>query len=90
MKIIQTWQENELIDKEIRSCDNKEIGHIKKNGSDTILSVKGMKSIEIPREAVASFDGEEVYLRATEAEVMAGVYPFVHEANCGCECHMDR
>jgi hypothetical protein len=89
MKIVPTWQENELVDKEIRSCDNKEVGHAKKNGGNMITSVKGMKSLQIPTEAIAAFDGEKVYLRATEAEVLAGVYPFVHEENCDCECHTE-
>jgi len=79
MKIVQTWQPNDLSDKEIRSCDNKDVGHAKAGDGPFLLSVKAMRTFQIPREAIATFDGDKVYLRATEAEIQAGVYPFIGE-----------
>jgi hypothetical protein len=83
MRIVQTWMDNDLSDKEIRSSDNKEVGHAKvANGNGSMLvSVKGMRMFNIPRDAIATFDGEKIYLRATEAEVTAGVYPFLGETD---------
>ena len=84
MIIVPTWQDKDLLDKEIRSCDNKEVGHAKAGNGTFIGSVKAMRSFQIPTEAIASFDGEKVYLRATEAEVLAGVYPFICDEDCEC------
>ncbi|MFI5421390.1 MAG: hypothetical protein ACHQ1H_10530 [Nitrososphaerales archaeon] len=91
MKIIPTWVDAELMDKEIRSCDNKDVGHVKAGDNSFLGSVKGVKSYRIPREAIASFDGDKVYLRSTEAEVLAGIYPFIQgEDDCNCECHEEE
>ena len=91
MRVVQTWQDSELLDREIRSCDNKEVGHAKAGDSSFLASVRGVKSFRIPRESVAAFDGDKIYLRATEAEVLAGVYPFIAgEEECNCECHFER
>lgn len=90
MKVVQTWQDAELIDKEIRSCDNKEVGHAKSSDGELLQSVKGMKTHQIPKETIAMFDGEKIYLRATEAEVLAGVYPFIGELDCDCKCHSEH
>ena len=90
MKVIQTWQDTDLPDKEIRSCDNKEVGHARAGDGALLMSVKGMKTLQIPRETIAAFDGDKIYLRATEAEVLAGVYPFVGDMNCDCECHSEH
>jgi len=90
MRIVQTWAETDLADKEIRSSDNKEVGHARKGDGPFLLSVKGMKTYSIPRDAVATFDGDKVYLRATEAEVAAGVYPFLREVDCDCGCHSEH
>jgi|SRR5580700_5012606 hypothetical protein len=87
MRIVSTWKDVDLVDKEIRSCDNKEVGHAKAGDGSFLGSVKAMKSFQIPREAIATFDGDKVYLRATEAEVLAGIYPFIADENCNCECH---
>ena len=51
MKIIPTWINADLMDKEIRSADNKEVGHVKGGDESFLGSVKGMKSYRIPREA---------------------------------------
>ena len=83
MKIVPTWTNSELMDKEIRSADNKEVGHVKAGNETFLGSVKGMKSFQIPREAIAAFDGDKVYLRASEAEVLAGIYPFITEETRG-------
>src|ERR1700730_8772596 len=91
MRIVSTWKDVDLVDKEIRSCDNKEVGHAKAGDGSFLGSVKAMKSFRIPREAIASYDGEKIYLRATEAEVLAGAYPFISgEEDCNCECHSER
>lgn len=90
MRIIQTWVETDFSDKEIRSSDNKDVGHAKSvNGTsaEMLASVKGTRLFYIPREAIATYDGEKIYLRATEAEVLAGVYPFIDEKDCNCSCH---
>ncbi len=88
MKIIPTWINADLMDKEIRSADNKEVGHVKGGDGSFLGAVKGMKSYRIPREAIATFDGDKVYLRSTEAEALAGIYPFIAgEEECNCECH---
>jgi len=92
MKIVQTWIDNDLSDKEIRSSDNKEVGHAKtpNGGAPMLVSMKGTRMMNIPRDAIATFDGEKIYLRATEAEVLAGVYPFIGESGCDCNCHEEH
>jgi len=81
MITVPTWQDAEITGKEVKSCDNKEVGHTKEGDGPILVAVRGMRLLRIPKESVATFDGERVYLRATEAEVLAGVYPFLSGDN---------
>ena len=91
MKIIPPWINADLMDKEIRSADNKEVGHVKGGDESFLGAVKGMKSYRIPRETIATFEGDKVYLRSTEAEVFSGIYPFIAgEEECNCEGHNEE
>ena len=77
---VPNWQDNEVMEKEVKSCDNHDIGDVKETNRFYIITKKGDRMSRIPRGAVASFDGGKLYLRATEAEVFAGMYPFVTES----------
>ena len=68
------------MEKEVKSCDNHDVGDVKETNRFYIITRKGEHTSRIPRGAVASFDGGKLYLRATEAEVVAGMYPFVSES----------
>ena len=63
----------------MKSCDNQDLGPVKEIGSDLIVSEKGGRRYQIPRDSIATFDGDKVWLRATEAEVATGMYPFLQE-----------
>jgi len=73
---VTSWQDNDILNKEVKSCDNHDLGEIQEMNSEFIFSKKGNRVIKIPRSSVATFDGDHLYLRATEAEVYAGIYPF--------------
>ncbi len=87
MITVPTWQDAEITGKEVKSCDNKEVGHTKEGDGPLLVAVRGMRLLRIPKESVATFDGERVYLRATEAEVLAGVYPFISGNDSNREPH---
>jgi hypothetical protein len=52
---------------------------VKQIDSSIIISEKGGKRYQIPRDSIATFDGDHLWLRATEAEVATGIYPFLSE-----------
>ena len=79
MRHVQPWTDEDIIKKEVKSCDNHDMGDIKEVDTDLIFTEKGGKRFQIPRESIAIFDGDKVWLRATEAEVVAGVYPFIDD-----------
>lgn len=65
--------------REVRSCDNKDLGEVREVREPWLLVAKGDSVFRFPREAVGTYDGDKVYLRATEAEVRAGFYPFIRK-----------
>ena len=77
MIIVSNWADSDIIDKETKTCDNKDVGDIKEVNKSFVIVRDGDRVLKIPRGAVATFDGGKLYLRATEAEVLAGIYPFV-------------
>jgi hypothetical protein len=77
MRIIPGWQNDEIVGRELKSCDNRTIGDAKEVNGPILVATKNGRRMKIPTEAIATFDGDKVYLRATEAEVVAGVYPFI-------------
>jgi hypothetical protein len=76
MMRVSSWEDNDVIKREVKSCDNHDLGEIQEVNRSYLIVKKGAKINRVPRAAVATFDGDKVYLRATEAEVLAGVYPF--------------
>jgi hypothetical protein len=79
MRQIRLWTDEEIVKKEVKSCDNRDLGDVKQVDSSLIVSEKGGKRFQIPRESIATFDGDHLWLRATEAEVATGIYPFLSE-----------
>jgi hypothetical protein len=77
MIIVNNWQDSELIDRDVKSCDNKDIGDLKQIDQSYLTVQKGEGSIRVPRSAIGTFNDGKIYLRATEAEVLSGVYPFL-------------
>jgi hypothetical protein len=77
---VPNWEDAQVLEKEVKSCDNHDIGDVKETNRFYIVTRKGDRVSRIPRGAVASFDGGKLYLRATESEVLAGMYPFVSES----------
>jgi hypothetical protein len=73
------WEDNDIMKKEVKSCDNQEIGSIKEVGLDLVVAQKGGRRYEIPKDSIATFDGDKVWLRATAAEVLTGLYPFLKD-----------
>jgi hypothetical protein len=80
---VPNWQDNEIIGKEVKTCDNHDLGDVKEVSCYYVVSRKGDRVFRVPRDAVATYDGGKLYLRATEAEVLAGVYPFMKPENLG-------
>jgi|SRR5579862_7139597 hypothetical protein len=81
LRLVHNWKDDEIIEKEVKSCDNQGLGDSKQVEGDYLVVRKGMRTTRIPRDAVASYDGDKIYLRVTEAEALAGVYPFLSEGN---------
>ncbi|MGH2639490.1 MAG: hypothetical protein ACRDF4_09455 [Rhabdochlamydiaceae bacterium] len=81
MMIVQPWTEEETLKKEVKSCDNHDVGEIQEINPNFVICKKGSRILRIPRDSVATFDGDKMYLRATEAEIMTGVYPFLRKEN---------
>ncbi len=79
MKQLKMWNDNDILKKDVKSCDNHDLGPVKELDSNLIVSEKGGRRYQIPRDSIATFDGDKVWLRATEAEVMMGMYPFLQE-----------
>jgi hypothetical protein len=79
--IVFNWQDSELIDKSVKSCDNKEIGDVRELNQTYLIINKGGALIRVPRGSIGTFNDGKVYLRATEAEVLSGVYPFLDSEN---------
>jgi len=77
MIIVTNWQDSEVIGKDVKSCDNKEIGDLKEINQSYLIIQKGDAMIRAPRSSVGTFNDGKIYLRATEAEVLSGVYPFL-------------
>ncbi|MHB8567359.1 MAG: hypothetical protein ACYC7D_10145 [Nitrososphaerales archaeon] len=73
---VSSWENNDVLTKEVKSCDNHDLGEVQEARDDFLFAKKGNRLIKIPRSSVATFDGDKLYLRATEAEVYAGIYPF--------------
>ncbi len=76
---VPNWEDAQVLEKEVKSCDNHDIGDVKETNRFYIITRKEDRVSRIPRGAVASFDGGKLYLRA-ESEVLAGMYPFVSES----------
>jgi hypothetical protein len=76
MMRVSNWQDNDVMKKEVKSCDNHDLGDIQEVDPSYLIIKKGSRVTRVPRSAVATFDGDKVFLRATEAEVLAGIYPF--------------
>lgn len=81
MIIVPSWQDSDVIDKDVRSCDNKDIGHVREINQSYLVTNKGDGLLRVPRGAVGTFNDGKVYLRATEAEVLSGIYPFLGPEN---------
>jgi hypothetical protein len=77
MIIVTNWQDSELIDKDVKSCDNKEIGDLRKIDQSYLVVQRNQTFIRVPKSAVGTFNDGKIYLRATEAEVLSGIYPFL-------------
>lgn len=73
---VSSWEDNDILKKEVKSCDNHDLGEIQEVNPQFLILKKGNRIFRIPRSSVATFDGDRLYLRATEAEVYAGIYPF--------------
>jgi hypothetical protein len=78
MIIVNNWEDSEVIDRNVKSCDNKEIGDAKEINQSYLTIRKGTGLVRVPRSAVATFNDGKIYLRATEAEVLSGMYPFLN------------
>ncbi|MHB1908557.1 MAG: DUF2171 domain-containing protein [Nitrososphaerales archaeon] len=89
MKQIQPWTNEDMMKKEVKSCDNHDMGEVKEIDVDLIFTEKGSKHYQIPRDSIGTFDGDKVWLRATEAEVIAGVYPFIQDERKRNEQNLD-
>jgi hypothetical protein len=76
---VQNWKDDEILQKEVKTCDNQGLGDSKEVDGQFLTVRKGMRTTRIPREAVAAFDGDKIYLRVTEAEALAGIYPFISD-----------
>ena len=79
MRQVRLWTDEEIVKKDVKSCDNHDLGDVRQVNSETIISEKSGKRYNIPRDSIATFDGDHVWLRATEAEVTTGFYPFLSE-----------
>jgi hypothetical protein len=77
MIIVANWQDSDVIDKDVKSCDNKEIGGVKEINQSYLVVRKGDAFLRVPRSAVGTYNDGKIYLRASEAEVLSGVYPFL-------------
>lgn len=75
--MVQNWKDDEILQKEVKSCDNQALGDSKEIDGQYLIVRKGLRTVRIPRQALAAFDGDKIYLRVTEAEALAGVYPFI-------------
>jgi hypothetical protein len=73
---VQNWKDEDLAEKEVKSCDNHDLGNIKEVDDSFITVRKGLRVAKVPKQVIGLFDGDKLYLRATEGEVLAGVYPF--------------
>jgi hypothetical protein len=79
LRQVRLWTDEEIVKKEVKSCDNRELGSVKQVDPSILVAEKSGRRYQIPRESIATFDGDHVWLRATEAEVSTGVYPFLDE-----------
>jgi hypothetical protein len=77
MIMVTNWQDSDMIDKEVKTCDNKETGKIKEVKQPYLIVRQGESNIRIPRSAVGTFDDGKIYFRVAEAEVLSGMYPFL-------------
>jgi|SRR5579862_4414186 len=77
MIVVNNWVDSDIINKEVKSCDNKDVGDIAEVNESYVIARHGDRMIRVPKSAVATFDGGKLYLRATEAEVLSGIYPFI-------------
>jgi hypothetical protein len=79
--MVQNWKNEDILQKEVKSCDNQALGDAKEVDGQYLVVRKGMRTTRIPRQAIAAFDGDKIYLRVTEAEALAGIYPFINGDN---------
>jgi hypothetical protein len=78
MIIVPSWQDSDLIDRDVKTADNKDLGDAKEVNQSFLVVRKGDTVIRVPRAAIATFYDGKVYLRAIEAEVLSGIYPFLN------------
>jgi hypothetical protein len=79
MITVQNWKDDEILQKEVKTCDNQGLGDSKEIDGQYLVVRKGMRTTRVPRQAVAAFDGDKLFLRVTEAEALAGVYPWLQD-----------
>jgi hypothetical protein len=77
MIIVSNWQDSDILDHDVKTCDNKQIGEVKEINQSYLVVRNGDDIIRVPRSAVGTFNDGKIYLRATEAEVLSGMYPFL-------------
>jgi hypothetical protein len=73
------WEDKDILKKDVKSCDNHDLGSVKEIDSNFVISQKGGRRYQIPKDSIGTFDGDKVWLRATEAEVLTGLYPFLQD-----------